>query len=363
MKIQIDREEFEEVLKKAREATEKKSALPILTNFLISAENGSITVKATDLENYLVLNVKAEVEEEGSVCVNSRSLSDIVKNLTSAILYLETDGEKLVLSGGRSRFRLPTVPTEDFPEFPEAVEGGETVSGNIILEGIDRVEYAIAKEETRIALQGMFVRGAQGRIHFVGSDGHRLALFEPEGSFSGELLLPRKSLKVLKKLLTGIEEVKVAKSEDGSFAYLSSEEWKLVIRLLEGEFPDYMAVIPTEFTAEVLVGVEDVKRALKRLSGLAEGKVFPVKITLGDNLAVFEFMDPEFGEGREEVDVDYVGEPFEIGFNGKYILEALDSFESDKVWMRFTTPDTAALIEADDYERDPYRCIIMPMRV
>ncbi len=363
MKLQIDREEFEEALKKAREATEKKSALPILTNFLISAEDDVLTVKATDLENYLVLNLKAEVEEKGSVCVSSRSLSDIVKNLTSAILYLETDGDRLVLTGGRSTFKLPTVPTEDFPEFPETLEGEEVVSGNLILEGIDRVEYAIAKEETRIALQGMLIRGFDGKIHFVGSDGHRLALYEPEGSFSGGLLIPRKSLKVLKKLLTGIEEVRIAKSEDGSFAYLSSEEWKLVIRLLEGEFPDYMAVIPKEFTAEVLIGVDEVKRALKRLSGLAEGKVFPVKISLADNLAVFEFMDPEFGEGREELDVDYVGEPFEIGFNGKYILEALDSFDSDKVWFRFTTPDTAALIEADDYEKDPYRCIIMPMRV
>ena len=363
MKIQIDREEFEEALKKAREATEKKSALPILTNFLISADDGKLTVKATDLENYLTLSVRADVEEGGSVCVSSRSLSDIVKNLTSAVLQMETDGDKLVLMGGRSRFRLPTVPTEDFPEFPETVEGEETVSGNMLLEGIERVEYAIAKEETRIALQGMFVRGHEGKVHFVGSDGHRLALYEPEGSLNTELLIPRKSLKVLKKLLTGIEEVKVAKSEDGSFACLTTEEWRLVIRLLEGEYPDYMAVIPKEFTAEVLVGVEEVKRALKRLSGLAEGKVFPVKITLGDGMAVFEFMDPEFGEGREEIDVDYVGESFEIGFNGKYLMEALDSFDSDRVWMRFTSPDTAALIEADDYERDPYRCIIMPMRV
>ena len=363
MKIQIDREEFEEALKKAREATEKKSALPILTNFLISAEDGRLTVKATDLENYLVLNVKAEVDEGGSVCVSSRSLSDIVKNLTSAILYMETDGDKLVLTGGRSKFKLPTVPTEDFPEFPETMEGEEEVSGNLILEGIERVEYAIAKEETRIALQGMFLRGHEGRVHFVGSDGHRLALYEPEGNFSEELLIPRKSLKVIKKLITGIESVRISKSEDGSFAYLTSEEWRLVIRLLEGEYPDYLAVIPKEFSAEVLVNVEDVRRALKRLSSLAEGKIFPVKITLSDNLAVFEFMDPEFGEGREEVDVDYVGEPFEIGFNGKYIMEALDAFDSERVWMRFTTPDTAALVEAEDYERDPYRCIIMPMRV
>ena len=363
MKLQIDREEFEEALKKAKEATEKKSALPILTNFLLSAEGDRLVIKATDLENYLILSLKADVEEEGSVCVSSRSLSDIVRNLSSAVINLQTEGEKLLVTGGRSRFKLPTVPPEDFPEFPEVKEGEETISGDLILEGISKTEYAIAKEETRIALQGMYMRGYEGRVHFVGSDGHRLALFEPEGSFSYELLVPRKSLKVVQRLLTGIEDVRVSKSEDGNFAYFTSEEWKLVVRLLEGDYPDYLAVIPKEFAAEVLLDVEETTRALKRLSGLSEGKVFPVKITLSDNLAVFEFMDPEFGEGREELDVDYIGDPFEIGFNGKYILEALDAFDSEKAWFRFTTPDTAALLESDDYEKDPYRCIIMPMRV
>ena len=363
MRLQIDREEFEEALKKAKEATEKKSALPILTNFLLLAEGDKLIIKATDLENYLILSLKAEVEEGGSVCVSSRSLSDIVRNLSSAVVDLQTEGDKLMVTGGRSRFKLPTVPTEDFPEFPEVREGEESLSGSLILEGIDRTEYAIAKEETRVALQGVLIRGHEGRVHFVGSDGHRLALYEPEGSFSNELLVPRKSLKVIRRLLTGIEDVKVSKSEDGNFAYFTSEEWKLIVRLLEGEYPDYLAVIPTEFAAEVLLDVEETKRALKRLSGLSEGKIFPVKITLSDNLAVLEFIDPEFGEGREELDVDYIGDPFEIGFNGKYILEALDSFESNKVWFRFTTPDTAALLESDDYEKDPYRCIIMPMRV
>ena len=363
MRLQIDREEFEEALKKAKEATEKKSALPILTNFLLSAEDDRLVIRATDLENYLILSLKAEVEEGGSVCVSSRSLSDIVRNLSSAVVDLQTEGDKLLVTGGRSRFKLPTVPTEDFPEFPEVREGEESLSGSLILEGIDRTEYAIAKEETRVALQGVLIRGHEGRVHFVGSDGHRLALYEPEGSFSNELLVPRKSLKVIRRLLTGIEDVKVSKSEDGNFAYFTSEEWKLIVRLLEGEYPDYLAVIPTEFAAEVLLDVEETKRALKRLSGLSEGKIFPVKITLSDNLAVLEFIDPEFGEGREELDVDYIGDPFEIGFNGKYILEALDSFESNKVWFRFTTPDTAALLESDDYEKDPYRCIIMPMRV
>ncbi len=363
MKFEVDREEFDEALKKAREATEKKSALPILTNLLISANEDHLEIRSTDLENYLTLSIKADVQDGGKVCVSSRSLSDIVRNLNSAVVTGETDGERFHLTGGRSKFKLPTVSPEDFPEFPSLEEGQNKISGNLVLKGIEKTEYAIAKEETRISLQGMYIRSHEGRIHFVGSDGHRLALYEPEGEFSYELLIPRKSLRVIMRLLTGIEEVSIARSEDGNFAYMAGEDWRLAIRLLEGEYPDYLAVIPSEFTVEALFEAEETLRALRRLSGLAEGKMFPIKITISDNLALFEFADPEFGEGREEIDIDYVGETFEIGFNGKYIMEALDSFESEKVWFKFTTPDTAAILEADDREKDPYRCIIMPMRV
>ena len=363
MKVKVDREELEEILKKAKESTEKKAALPILANFMLVAKEGKLTVKATDLENYLLISTKAQVEEEGEACVHSQKLYDIVKNLTSAYVNLYFEGEKLVIEGGRSVFKLPTAPVEDFPEFPEIQEGEESISGSVLSNGIEKVDYSIAKDEANPALQGMLIRGYDGRIHFVGSDGHRLALYEPAGEFSKEILIPRKSLKVLKKLITGIEEVKVTTNEDLTFAFFSTEEWKLAIRLLEGEYPDYVSVIPDEFVAEVLFDVDEVLKVLKRLKSVSEGKVFPVKITLSDNLAIFEFADPEFGEAREEVDVEYGGEVFEIGFNGKYLMEALDAFDSDRVWFKFTSPDTAALLEPENYERDPYKCIIMPMRV
>ncbi len=363
MRISVDREEFEDILRRAKEATEKKSALPILSNFLIRAEENRVVVRATDLENYLSVSLKAKVEEEGEVCVSSKSLVDIVRNLNVAVLDLRTEGEKLLIEGGRGSYKLPTVPVEDFPDFPEVEGEGQTVSGDLILKGIEKTDYAISKEEGQVPLQGMLIKGHEGRVHFVGSDGHRLALFEPEGEFGLEVLLPRKSLKVIQRLVSGVEDVEISLGEEGSFAQIRSEDWTLVVRLLEGEFPDYLSVMPTEFSAEVLVSADEILRSLKRLSSLSEGKIFPVKITLSDNLMILEFADPEFGEGREELEVDYVGDTFEIGFNGRYLIEALDSFDSEKVWLKFTTPDTASVLEADDYEQDPYKCIIMPMRV
>ncbi|NPB06193.1 MAG: DNA polymerase III subunit beta [Aquificae bacterium] len=363
MRVRVDREELEEALKKAKESTEKKAALPILANFLLEAADERLTVKATDLENFLLVSVKAEVYEEGKACVPSQKLYEIVRNLSSAYVELSVEGERLTVVGGRSTYRLPLAPPEDFPEFPEFPEGGEQLPGSTLLTGIEKVEYAVAKEDANVALQGMLLRGYEERIHFVGSDGHRLALYEPPGSLSLELLLPRKSLKVLRRLISGIEEVLLSADAEGAFAFFSAEEWKLAVRLLEGEYPDYLSVIPEEFSAQVLVETEELLRALKRLKSLSEGSVFPVKLVLTDNALVLEFSDPELGEAREELEVEYAGEPFEIGFNGKYLMEALDAFDSERVWLKFTTPDTAALLEAEDYERDPYKCIIMPMRV
>ncbi len=363
MKLQVDREELEEALKRAKEATEKKSALPILTNFLLEADGQSLVIRATDLENYLTVRLNAEVEEEGSCCVNSKRLSDIVRTLASAVVSMVSDQDKLLITGGRSRFKLPITSPEDFPEFPVSDGEPQVIPGNLLLKAVEKTEYAIAKDDARISLQGMYIRGVQGRIHFVGSDGHRLALYEPEGEFSGELLLPRKSLKVLQRLIAGIEDVEITKSEDGSFSTFKTEDWSLVIRLLEGEFPDYGAVMPAQFSAEILFDKNELRSSLRRLASISEGRILPVKFTLADNVAVIEISDPEVGEGRDEIDIDYIGEPFEIGFNGGYLIEALNAFDSEKVWLKFTTPDTATLLEADDYEQDPYRCIIMPMRV
>ncbi len=363
MILTADREELEVVLKKAKQATETKSALPILTNFLISAEDSLLTIRATDLENYLTVRIRAEVEREGKTCVNSKKITEIVRNLNSATVQFELKDNNLTIRGGRSVFKLPIADPDDFPEFMEPPEVSEYIGGEILLNGIDKVEYALAKEEGNIALQGLYISGYEDEIHFVGSDGHRLALFHPKGNLSSSLLLSRKSLKVLKQLVSGIENVGISISQDGSLAYFTSEEWQLGVRLLEGEFPNYMGVIPTSFSMEIKLDKNELKRILKRLSSIAEGNVLPLKMHFADNLLVLEVNDPDFGEGREEMDIEYTEEPYEISFNGKYILDAIDNFDTDEVIFKFTSPDTAALIESTDEEKDPYKCIIMPMRL
>ena len=364
MKLTCERTLLEKALAKAKEATEKKAALPILTNFLLIAEGETLTVKATDLENYLSLQIPANILEEGKACVSSKKLYDIVKNGNCAEVIISLQGENLLVECGRSKFKLATVDVEEFPEFPKPEEDAEirTLEGNVLLEGIDRTDYAVPKDAENLVLNGMFINGKGNEIHFVGTDGHRLALYKPpvEG-FDLKLLIPKKSLKVLKKLVGELETLEISQSEN--FAFVKGDGWSVAIRTLEGEYPDYEAVIPQEVPYKALVNTEDFINALKRVTLLVEGKVKPVKITFADNLLKLEVADPEFGEAQDEVEAEYMGEPISVEFNAKYLIEALDNYDSDKVWFGVVDEDSPAILEPLDLEKEPYICLIMPMTI
>jgi DNA polymerase-3 subunit beta len=364
MRVFVDRMEFEEVLTKAKLAVEKRTALPVLNNFKLSVQEDRLSVYATDLESFLVLDLPARVEEVGEVSVNADKLTSIVKELSSAEVYMEIVEDKLLVKGGKSQFKLVCGDPSEFPEFPE-VQCKTAISNSLLLKGISKVQYAISKEDTRYALQGMYVVNKDGKLHFVGSDGYRLALYMNEGNpLEEDLLFPRKSLKVLEKLLKdAIGDVEVGKDE--SFVHVKGDGWRLSVRLLEGEYPDYMAVIPTDYTLSVLLDKNEFENALNRLSAIASSTAFPVKLVLTNEVVRVEISDPEFGEGRDEVNVleGTVPEPLEIGFNGKYLLEAIGEFDSDRVYLKAIDPDSPVLLESANPEKDPYLCIIMPMRL
>ena len=364
MRIICDRKLLEEALNKAKEATEKKAALPILTNLLLTAEGEYLTIKATDLENYLTLKIPANVVEEGTTSVSSQKLTEIVKNGKCAELILNLQGENLLVECGRSKFKLTTIDPEEFPEFPEPQEDLETfiLEGHIILEAIDRTDYAIPKDSENIVLNGLYVNGKGSVVDFVGTDGHRLALYRPQvDNFNLKFLLPKKSLKVLKKLIAKLDQLELAATEN--FAFIEGENWKLAVRLLEGDYPDYESVLPSETNYNALIPVEEFINALKRVTLLVEGKVKPVKITLMENLVKLEVSDPEFGEAEDEVEAEYVGETITAEFNARYIIEALDNYDSERIWFKLVDPDSPAVIEAENLEEEPYICLIMPMAI
>ncbi len=360
MKVVLDRTLLERALNKAKEATEKKASLPVLNNLLLSAEGENLVLKATDLENYLTLSIPATIIEEGKVCVHSKKLTDIVKNGNCSEVIFSLNGSNLVVECGRSKFKLATADIEEFPEFPspEEIKGETTLQAQLLLEAIDRTDYAISKEAENVAFCGMFVGGKENKVHFVGTDGHRLALYTVPLNSNLSVILPKKTLKVLKKLLDPFEELKLKTADN--FAFLEGNSWSLAVRLVEAEFPDYEAVIPQETPISVEVGTEELLKALKRVSLLMEGKVKPVRLNLKKGLMVISAENPDFGSAEETLEVENY-EELSVEVNAKYLIEALDNFDSEKVVLGFQSEEHPIMIKPTTSE--PYLCLIMPMVV
>ena len=365
MKVSCSKEFLEKAVLKAKEATEKKATLPILTNFLLEASDETLKVQATDLENYLSIKIPADIKEEGKVCINSQKLAVILKNTDCEEVILQTEGENVIIRCGKSKFKLTTFDVNDYPEFPkkENIEKKITFEGQLILEAIKRVDYAIPKDAENLILNGMCIKTAPSEVHFVGTDGHRLALFKPayENTEEAQIVLPKKSLKVLKKLITDLEEIEIELTSN--FAFISGENWELITRLLEGEYPDYESVIPSETPINVEVDKEKLIKAIKRVSSLLEGKIKPVSISLKENSLILRVSDPEFGEAEDLIEIAYQGEPLTVEFNSKFLIEALNNFKAPVVMLKLIDADSPMIIEPADIKNEPYICLIMPMTI
>jgi DNA polymerase-3 subunit beta len=277
-------------------------------------------------------------------------------------VLLKLEDGKLKVVSGKTKYNLPTFPVEEFPEmhpFPQDIS--LSVSGEELLNAINKTIYATAKDETRFALQGVLFKTLENNIDVVATDGHRLALYRIEKVGSGEIdsVLPKKALNELKRLINGIEDITVASNDQ--YAFFKGEDWILMTRLLEGGFPDYTQVIPTEFSIEIDVDRKEFIEAVKRVSAIYEGEPKPMKLTLKNNKLELKSFSPEFGEAVDEIDIEYSEEEYSMGFNAKYILDAVNVIDTEKVRIKFTNPNAQTLFLPED--NDKYQAIVMPMDI
>jgi DNA polymerase-3 subunit beta len=363
LELVIEKNDLQNVLKKAISATEKKSALPILSNFLLEAKDDKLIVQGTDLEVHVSVSVFAKVEKEGVACVNAKKLTDISRLLPSSEVYIHLEDNKLKIKSGKSRYNLPVSPAEDFPNlYPFPEENAFIISGENLQKAISKTIYATSKEESRFALQGVLFKSLDGSIDVVATDGHRLALYTVDRTGTGDIniIVPQKALNELKRLLTGLEDVEIAATEQ--YVFFRTKEWILMSRLLEGAFPDYTQVIPEVFSREIKVMKKEFLDSVKRVSAVIEGDTKPLKLTLKENLLELKSASPEYGEAIDEISIEYSDEEFTIGFNAKYIIEAVDVIDTDEVIIKFTNPNAQTLFVPSE-ETDRYKAIVMPMEI
>ncbi len=371
MKLTIERAALLRALNHVQSVVERRNTIPILANVLVEARDGMLSLNATDMDISIVERTAAEVSSPGSITAPAHTLYDIVRKLPDGAqvdLDAGSEGDRLVLSSGRSRFTLQTLPTEDFPvmtggDMPHSFE----LDAGAMRTLIDRTRFAISTEETRYYLNGIYIHGVEEgepKLRAVATDGHRLARVEidlPEGAGSiPGVIIPRKTVAELRKLIEETDgTVTVSLSETKiRFAF---DEAVLISKLIDGTFPDYERVIPTGNDKILRVDRETFLRAVDRVSTIATEKLRAVKLSIDAGQLTLSASSQENGTAVEELVVDYDKESIEIGFNARYLMDIADQIESSQA--EFHLADAASPTIVRDAEDPGALYVLMPMRV
>lgn len=354
MRLSLPRQDLTRLLTAVTKVVETRSTIPILGNVLLSVDNGQFSARATDLDIEVSTSIAVLDASNGACTVNAKLLADIAKKAGSDV-SLEMDGDTLTVKSGRSRFKLATLPVDDFPSF---AAGGFGTEFDVDLAGlVAPTQFAISTEETRYYLNGVYFHTAEGRLAAVATDGHRLSRHygDPRDHFEG-VILPRKLVSILPKGNVHVSlsptkvRIQTSNGADGDTTITS--------KLIDGTFPDYQRVIPTGNDKIVLASITELRTAVERVSTVATERGRAVKLEIapgGISLSVRGDAD-----ATDAVEADYSGEPIEIGFNASYLTELLGNLAGDTVRIALNDGGSPTIFTGGD---ENLLAVCMPMRV
>lgn len=366
MHFTIKRESLLKPLQQTVGAVERRQTMAILGNVLLRAENGKLWLTTTDLEIELVANCLPEkIDDDSALTVPARKLFDICRSLPeSAEIELFTEGERALVRSGRSRFSLTTLPAHDYPALDSFVSQAEFTLPKVQLKGLlSHTAFAMAQQDVRYYLNGLLLEVSAEKITTVATDGHRLAIASLQAALgSGEysVIVPRKAVTELGRLISDDEgEINVRLGSNS--IELTFDGMRFTSKLIDGRFPDYQRVIPSNNDKSIEVEREVLRQALQRASILSNEKYRGVRVGLRQNLLHIEAHNPEQEEAEVEVEIEYAGDELEIGFNLTYLLDVINTVSGDTLRLEFKDSASSVLI------RDPAESgasyVIMPMRL
>ena len=375
MKATIERATLLRCLSHVQSVVERRNTIPILANVLLEASgDGAIKVTATDLDLQVVESQQAvSVESPGAITVSAHLLFDIARKLPDGSqVSLEAADGRMTVKAGRSRFKLPTLPRDDFPIIAEGdLPTSFAMPAKTLAELIDRTRFAISTEETRYYLNGIFFHVADDDgpvLKAAATDGHRLARFtlpRPDGAEGmPDVIVPRKAIGELRKLLEesldGDVQIDLSASKV-RFSMGGEGGTILTSKLIDGTFPDYSRVIPTGNDKLLKIDPKTFYAGVDRVATIATEKTRAVKMTLENDKVTLSVTSPDNGTAAEEVPASYSSEGLEIGFNANYLKDILGQIDSDNVELHLADPGAPTLIRKD--QDSPALYVLMPMRV
>lgn len=372
MEFSIEKDIFGKALQKIQGIVERRNTMPILSNVLIEVTDDSLFVTATDLEVGMKSRYQAKVSKKGKITVSAKKLYEIIRELPDEQIKFSTrDNNWVDITCGKAKFNIVGLSPDEFPSFPKIDESDFiTLESTTLAKMIEQTSYSICNDETKYNLNGILfkVSGEVGDkvLRLVATDGHRLCVAERKiGTESFDILekgviFPKKGVYELKKLCD--EEVSDIKLcfVDNSAAIIKGNN-VVVMRLVDGEFPDYKRVIPSGNDKEVCINKELFLHSLKRMAILSSEKFKGIKFDIDNNVMEISSSNPEFGEAMEELEVKYSGMKITTRFNAKYIIDVLNITSTEDIILALKDEMSPAILKQSD--SDEFISVIMPMRL
>jgi DNA polymerase-3 subunit beta len=375
MDFEIDKREFVKGLGLMQSVAGRRTTLPILSHILLEWEKNSLCLTGTDLETGIREELTAKIHQGGKASVSAKKIFEIVKELPEETIHIKKkENQWITIQCGKSVFNLAGLDPEEFPSLPTySDESFSQVSTNLMKEMIEKTVFAASSEESRYHLNGILIsqskKGEREILRMVATDGHRLSLLERESQMirgiEKGIIIPKKGVLEIKKIMgdrDGAEEMKVYFDQTHGFFKMGKS--LMVIRLIDGEFPEYEQVIPKGNDKKVLMEKGKMYASLRRVSTMASERVEGIKFLVKKNFVELSSYHQDFGDAKEEVEVSYEGPSLEIGFNARYLMEALSVMDMEDVVMELKDEGSPGILKPQSVtEPSNQLCIIMPMRI
>ncbi len=367
MKLSVLKNEMQEKLSNIQNIVEKRNTMPVLSHFLLDAGKKGSYIIATDLETAIKEPLHVNVEKEGKLCIPARKLFEIVREVDGDITIESEDEQWLRVKAGASKFRLACLPSGEFPAWP-GMENVEEIQldAKSLMEMIEKTIYSAGESDTRYTLNGLLfhARPEEKNITLVGTDGHRLAYInramDTPVKEEKKVIVPRKAAAEMRKFLGG-EAEKVTVVIGKNHVLFRIGDVQFLTRLIEGTYPNYDQVIPSANEKKVAINREGFVKALRRVSVMSRERSNAIKMDIADGVLAVSSSNPDLGEARDEVTIEYKGEALSIGFNARYLIDALSAMTAEGVVFELQDPLSPALLREEGDEN--YKCVVMPMRI
>jgi DNA polymerase-3 subunit beta len=363
MKFSVTKEKLLEALQQVQNVVSTRTTLPILSNVLLQANENELYLTTTDLDVGVRGTCEAHVDKTGATTLPARRVFNIIRELPSSEIQVDVDGKNAAsIRSGQSFFKILGLAEDEFPPLPK-FENAKVVTmrQKDLRDGLRKTSYAISTDETRYVLNGVLFSFKDNKLTLVATDGRRLAMAEIELEFprshESDLIIPTKAVTELQRLLTDEGDVKVSMA-NGQIAF-DLNKTLLVSKLIEGNYPNYKQVIPSEAKERVKLEREMFLNSLRRVSLLASDKSHSVKLHFSKNNLDISANTPEVGEAKESLAVAYKGREFSIAFNPEFLMAPLRALTEDEVFLDLIDEMSPGVVKI----QTPFLYVIMPMRI